>query len=134
MYLLAWMMSAQAQVAQGIPVTVVVQDSEGAPVVSAQIRHPDETTKHRVNTEDGSWTAEAVYLQGGVELVFQKKMEVPLEISAPGFINQAISVVVSKKAKKNRFVVQLERLDIDMEHAGSDGGPSIGFKHDKPRD
>lgn len=118
----------------GIPITVVVVDPSGEPIPSAQIRHPDEKAKHRVNVDDGSWTSDAVYLASGEELVFTKKLALPLEVSAPGYVSQSTEVVVNKKAKKNTFVVELRKLEIGVDTSASDGGPSIGFKHDKPRD
>ncbi|MCB9669080.1 MAG: hypothetical protein H6736_21070 [Alphaproteobacteria bacterium] len=136
MLALALALTASAQVTDGVAVTVVVQDKDGNPIPSAQVRHPDEPQKHRVNVEDGSWTGDAVYLSSGEELVFQKSMSVPLEISAPGFENKTITLVVNKKPKKNRIEVVLDALaiDLDEKQPGDDGGPSIGFKHDNPRD
>jgi hypothetical protein len=129
-----WMMTALAGTPAGIPVTVTVVDPEGAPIPSAQIRHPEEAIKHRVNVETGSWTSEAVYLESGEEMLFTKKLELPLEVSAPGFETQDLSVVVNKKAAKNRFTVTLTRLDLSVDTDAADGGPSIGFKRDVPRD
>lgn len=129
-----WLWMVASAVEPGIPLTIQVVDEGGQPVVSAQVRHPDEVEKHRVNTEDASWTGDVVYLPDG-ELVFAKKLEVPFEVSAPGYALQTVSFVVSKKAKKNVHTVVLERLQIDLEaDRGEDGGPSIGFKRDQPRD
>ncbi len=119
---------------RGIPVTVVVQDVEGAPIPSAQIRHLEEDQKHRVNTEDASWTADVIYLAGGEPLVFRKKMRLPLEVTAPGFRSRTVELLVRKKPSKNRLVVRLERLDLQVDQTLQESGPSIGFRRDKPLD
>lgn len=133
MLALVMLLTAQAQVAEGVPVTLVIQDTAGTPITTAKVRHPEEKAPHRVNSADGSWTSDAVYLEDGTELVFEKKMNVPFEVRAPGYENRQVEILVQKKAKKNRFVVVLTPLEIDV-GLQDDGGPSIGFKHDKPRD
>jgi hypothetical protein len=117
----------------GIPVSVRVVDIEGKPIATAVVRHPEEKERHRVNMENGTWTGEAVYLEDGTELLFQKNMEIVFEVSAPGYKNERVPYLVRKR--KNLTLVTLTKMDIELEpEETEDGGPSIGFKHDQPRD
>ncbi len=125
--------SAPAQAADGIPVSVKVVDPSGEPITSAVVRHPKEKERHRVNMETGVWTGEAIYLPDGSEMLFDKKMTLEFEVSAPGYQNKSFSYLVKKR--KNLAVVTLDKLEVDMDlEEEQDGGPMIGFKHDKPRD
>lgn len=122
---------AWAQDEEGVPVKVVVLDPDGQPVKTAVIRHPKEADRHRVNTFDGSWEAAVLYLPDGSELKFLKGMELELEISAPGFVNQRIKYLVRKR--KNVVQVTLQRMEFDMSQEEEDD-PVIQFGRDKPID
>lgn len=117
----------------GIPVSVKVVDANGEPITSAVVRHPEEKERHRVNMETGIWTGEAIYLPDGSELLFDKKMTLEFEVSAPGYQNKSFSYLVKKR--KNLAVVALDELEVNVDvESEQDSGPMIGFKHDKPRD
>ena len=122
---------ALAQDEEGVPVKVIVLDPEGQPVKTAVIRHPQEADRHRVNTFDGSWEASVLYMPDGSELKFLKGMELELEISAPGFVNQRIKYLVRKR--KNVVQVTLQRMEFDMTQEEEDD-PVIQFGRDKPID
>jgi len=119
--------------AGGTPVSVKVVDSAGNPIPSAVVRHPDEKERHRVNMATGVWTGDAVYLEDGTELLFEKKLELTFEVSAPGYQNKRFGYLVKKR--KNIALVTLDKLELDVEVSDDDEiGPVIGFKHDNPRD
>jgi hypothetical protein len=115
----------------GVPVTVTVLDELGAPVPTAVVRHPNEADRHRVNTETGSWSGSVLYMPDGSELIFEKGMELELEVSAPGYVSQRIKYILKKR--KNRADVTLVKLDTaDIEDDTED--VNIGFGRDVPRD
>ena len=116
---------------EGVPVKVIVLDVEGKPIPTAVVRHPQEADRHRVNTFDGSWEASVLYLPDGSELKFLKGMELELEISAPGYVNQRIKYLVRKR--KNVVQVQLAKMEFDMGQEDEDD-PVIQFGRDKPID
>ena len=55
----------------GTPVAVTVLDEAGEAIPTAVIRHPDEADRHRVNSVDGSWEEEVLYMPDGTELIFE---------------------------------------------------------------
>ncbi|MBN2799597.1 MAG: hypothetical protein JXX28_10655 [Deltaproteobacteria bacterium] len=115
----------------GLDVTIVVVDQAGAPIPTAVIRHPAEADRHRVNTSNGEWTTDVLYLPDGSELIFEKGMDLTLEISAPGYVTQKISYQIRKR--KNRATVQLEKMSVILEDDEMDD-PVIQFGRDKPID
>ena len=121
---------AVAKDEEGVEVTIQVLDQEGAPIPTAVVRHPDEQDRHRVNTFDGSWSERVLYLPDGTELVFEKGLELELEISAPGYINQRFVYVVKKR--KNVVPVTLQKMELSMESDFEE--PVIQFGRDKPVD
>jgi hypothetical protein len=116
---------------EGVPVTVQVLDEEGAPVATAVVRHPQEADRHRVNTFDGKWTADVLYLPDGSELVFLKGLELELEVSAPGYINERVKYVIRKR--KNLVSVVLRKMDFSLD-VEEEEDPVIQFGRDKPID
>lgn len=112
----------------GTPVHVTVLDSQDRPIVTAVIRHPREAERHRVNSVDGSWEEDELYLPDGSSLVFVPGMLLELEISAPGFESQTIEYEVVKR--KNIFKIRLERLDLGLDDVGED--IELGFGRDTP--
>jgi hypothetical protein len=115
----------------GIPVTVEVRDVGGQPIATAVVRHPDERHPHPVNTETGRWTAPALYLPDGSEIIFAKGMELEFEVSAPGYKNARVKYFVRKR--KNVVPVVLEPMDLDLDAEDVDD-PIIQFGRDKPID
>ncbi|MCK6518819.1 MAG: hypothetical protein RIT28_2220 [Pseudomonadota bacterium] len=113
----------------GTPVTVFVTDTETTAISTAVIRHPDEAERHRVNSVDGSWTEEVLYMPDGSEIVFRPGEMLVLEISAPGYETQVIQYQVRRR--KNEFNVQLVRHDFDDEAIEE---PMMSFGRDNPRD
>jgi hypothetical protein len=95
-----------ADPAVGVPVKVIVTDADGKAVTTAVVRHPQEADRHKVNTFDGSWQADILYLPDGSELVFTKGSTLELEISAPGYLNQHVSYVI--RGRKNVLPITLE--------------------------
>jgi hypothetical protein len=116
---------------EGIPVKVIVVDQEGKPIPTAVVRHPAEADRHRVNTFDGSWESEQLYMPDGSEVKFTKGMELELEISAPGYVNQHIKYLIRKR--KNVFTVPLAKMALDVEEEEGDD-PVIRFGRDVPID
>lgn len=115
----------------GVPVTVEVRDVAGQPISTAVVRHPDERHPHPVNTETGRWTAPALYLPDGSEIIFAKGMELEFEVSAPGYKNARIKYFVRKR--KNVVPVVLEPMDLEIDAEDVDD-PIIQFGRDKPID
>tara|TARA_B110000037_G_C16931816_1_gene428928 strand:+ start:18 stop:488 length:471 start_codon:yes stop_codon:yes gene_type:complete len=113
----------------GTIVQVTVEDSEGDPVPTAVIRHPEEADRHRVNTVTGVWEEEVLYLPDGTELIFEPGLLLYLEISAPRYVSQTIQYEV--KRRRNRVVVTLEALEI--EEAVIDA-PMMSFGRDRAID
>lgn len=115
----------------GIPLTVRVIDSTGNPIKTAVVRHPDEQDRHRVNTETGTWSGSVLYMPDGSELIFDKGMTIPFEVSAPGYMNYSFTYTMRKR--KNEVDVMLEKMEVDM----TDEDPEdivIQFGRDKPID
>ena len=123
---------AYAQDDEGVPVTVQVLDTEGNPVPTAVVRHPQEESRHRVNTETGKWTDSVLYLPNGDELVFEKGMELEFEISAPGYQNARVKYFVRKR--KNLVPVVLQKMELDLTEDEEMDDPVIQFGRDKPID
>ena len=115
----------------GVPVTVIVMQPDGTPIPTAVVRHPSEAERHRVNTATGEWTESVLYMQDGSEFIFEKGLELELEISAPGYVNQKIRYIVRKR--KNRIPVILQAMEMEDEEDDFDG-PVIQFGRDKPID
>jgi len=112
----------------GTPVHVTVLDKQARPIVTAVIRHPQEAERHRVNSVDGSWEEDELYLADGSSLVFAPGMMLALEISAPGYQSRKIEYQVVKR--KNIFSVELDRLDLGMDDLGDE--IELGFGRDTP--
>ncbi len=110
---------------------MTVLDEEGKVIPTAVIRHPEEQFRHPVNTFDGSWADRVLYLPDGRELVFEKGLELELEISAPGYVNQHVIYVVKKK--KNSLAVTLQKMEFSFDQDLIDE-PVIQFGRDKPLD
>lgn len=123
---------AFAQEEVGIPVTVQVVDTQGLPIPTAVVRHPNEESRHRVNTETGKWTDSVLYLPNGDELVFEKGMELEFEISAPGYQNARVKYFVRKR--KNLVPVVLQEMELDLVEDDEMDDPVIQFGRDKPID
>lgn len=117
---------------EGVPVTVKVLDEEGKPVPTAVVRHPLEADRHRVNTFDGTFTTSVLYLPDGTEMKFLKGMELELEISAPGYVNERIKYVIRKR--KNVVEVVLRKMDLDAALEQEEEDVVIQFGRDKPID
>lgn len=114
---------------EGVPVRVIVLDPEGQVIPTAVVRHPDEMDRHRVNSVDGSWEANVLYLPDGSELRFTTGMTLDLEISAPGYMTQ----VYQYQVRKRRNVVEVTLQPIEMDDSTIEE-PIITFKQDRPRE
>ena len=126
-----WLGAIQPALAEdpGVKVTVRVVDQEGNPVPTAVVRHPKEESRHRVNTENGEWSASVLYFPDGSEFIFEKGTILDLEISAPGYNNVAVQYVVKKR--KNTVEVSLEPFIIDDADESEDD-IIVGFGRDRP--
>jgi len=114
----------------GIPLTVRVVDELGEPVSTAVVRHPDEQDRHRVNTELGTWTGSILYMPDGSELVFDKGMTLPFEVSAPGYLNNAFTYTMRKR--KNTVDVVLQKMAEDLVDEDPDD-IVVPFVRNRPR-
>ncbi|HNC97695.1 MAG TPA: hypothetical protein PKY30_21625 [Myxococcota bacterium] len=114
---------------QGVEVKVTVVDVNGKPIPTSVVRHPDESDRHRVNSEDGSWKATALYMPDGSELRFTPGMDLSLEVSAPGYKTQ--QVVYQVRKSRNALQVSLEEIQTTEENVEE---PIITFKQDKARE
>jgi len=123
---------AQAQQADGVPITFRVLDIEGKPIPTAVIRHPDEMSRHRVNAETGEAPITELYMPDGSQVVFQKGDRIPFEVSAPGY--NSVSYIYEVKKRRNLVISTLEKMNIDalLDDDGDD--PVIQFGRDKPID
>lgn len=113
----------------GTRVNVSVMDEESVAIPTAVIRHPDEADRHRVNSVDGSWEEEVLYMPDGTELIFEPGLVLFLEISAPGYETQVIQYEVRKR--KNFVEVRLAKLNFDDEEIEE---PMMSFGRDTPRE
>jgi hypothetical protein len=120
---------AKSKETTGVSVKVVVTDTEGAPLATAVVRHPDESDRHRVNSVDGSWEASILYMPDGTEMIFTPGMDLRLEVSAPGYVTQIVQYNVRKR--NNKIPVELAPLELQTEEIEE---PVIQFGRDKPRD
>ena len=112
----------------GTRVYVQVLDDVGSPIPTAVIRHPDEADRHRVNSVDGTWDEEVLYLPDGSELTFKPGMILVLEVSAPGYETKVIQYQVRRK--RNNVKVDLAKLQLDDEVLEE---PMMSFGRDTPR-
>lgn len=113
----------------GTRVYVQVTDQAGEPIRTAVIRHPEEADRHRVNSVDGTWDEEVLYLPDGSELIFTPGMILVLEVSAPGYETQVIQYQVRRR--KNNFKVALVEIEYDE---GEIEEPMMSFGRDAPRE
>jgi hypothetical protein len=67
----------------------------------------------------------------GTEFIFLKDLDIPLEVTAPGFESQAVVYRVRKR--KNVATIPLKKLDLSALEA-EDEDPVISFGRNKPRD
>jgi len=118
-----------AKEVEGVPVRVIVLDVDRAPISTAVIRHPLEADRHRVNSVDGSWEQNVLYMPDGSELRFTPGMTLELEISAPGFMTQ----VFQYQVRKRKNVVELSLPKIEMDDTTIEE-PVISFGRDLPRE
>ncbi|MBM4369316.1 MAG: hypothetical protein FJ102_24095 [Deltaproteobacteria bacterium] len=114
---------------EGVPVKVVVLDSERKPIPTAVIRHPLEQDRHRVNSVDGSFETSVLYMPDGTELRFTPGMTLDLEISAPGYTTQVFQYQVRKR--RNVIEVKLEPIELENDQIEE---PMITFGRDEPRE
>lgn len=92
----------------GVPVTLEVRDAARDILVpTATVTSPLEGEPHAVNTETARWTDSVLYLPDGSELVFERRMEVTFEVSAPGYLTERVTVRLRRR--RNRFIVPLTR-------------------------
>ncbi len=118
-----------AKSSEGVLVTVIVLDETGEPIKSAVIRHPEEADRHRVNSVDGKWEGNVLFMPDGTELRFTPGMTLDLEISAAGYMTQVFQYQVRKR--RNVVEVRLVAIELDTEQIDE---PIITFKQDKPRE
>ena len=113
----------------GTRVYVQVLDDTEAPIPTAVIRHPDEADRHRVNSVDGTWDEEVLYMPDGSEMVFAPGMILVLEVSAPGYETKVIQYQVRRR--RNNVKVSLAKLQLEDEQVEE---PMMSFGRDTPRD
>lgn len=108
----------------------VLDDAETpSPIPTAVIRHPEEADRHRVNSVDGTWDEEVLYLPDGTEMVFTPGMILVLEVSAPGYETKVIQYQVRRR--RNQVKVTLAKIELDDQQVEE---PMMSFGRDTPRD
>jgi hypothetical protein len=113
----------------GTRVYIQVVDENQDPVRTAVIRHPDEGERHRVNSVDGTWDDEVLYMPDGSELVFAPGLILVFEVSAPGYETQVVQYQVRRR--RNTVQVVLKELDLDEDELEE---PMMSFGRDTPRE
>jgi len=113
----------------GTRIFVRVLDAEARPIPTAVIRHPEESDRHRVNSVDGTWDEEILYLPDGSELLFTPGMLLYLEVSAPGYQSQIIQYQIRRRG--NQFDVVLTAIE---EEDTVIDAPTLQFGTDAPRE
>ena len=113
----------------GLALTVQVLDDTGNPITTAVVRNPEEAERHQVNAVSGTWTATALYLDGGAEVPFHEGQDVSFEVSAPGFLTETVRYIIRKR--RNTIVVTLSAMELTGEQLED---PLISFGRDKPLD
>ena len=106
-----------------------VLDEADAPIPTAVIRHPEEADRHRVNSVDGTWDDEVLYMPDGSELVFAPGMILVFEISAPGY--ETVVIQYQVRRRKNFLKVHLKKLEFEDETIEE---PMMSFGRDTPRE
>jgi hypothetical protein len=101
---LAW-----AEPALGVPLEVEVRAPDGALVRTAVVRFPGERVPHRVHTETGRMVSSCLYFDDGSELIFERGMQLGLEVVAPGYEVQPARATL--RGRRTRVVVTLRSLD-----------------------
>ncbi len=108
-FLLASSTSFAAADGPGIPLTIRVVDTAGAPVPGASIRTPVEELRHSVNRDTGEWTSTALYpMDGPVELPFAGGQEFLFDVSAAGYVSRIFRYDL--RPRRNVVVVTLELM------------------------
>ena len=116
---------------EGLQLAVTVLNSDGEPIPTATIRHPEEQDRHRVNAVTGTWEESELYMLDGSEFPFARGTLINLEISAPGYVNQPVSYKMRRW--RNKLVVQLDELVVADDDILEDS-PMIQFARDRPID
>ncbi|TVQ91049.1 MAG: hypothetical protein EA397_11175 [Deltaproteobacteria bacterium] len=115
---------------EGIELVIAVVDAESEePVRTAKVRNPQEKETQSVNTDTGEWRGRVLYLPDGTEVFFDRGMELTFEVSAPNYKLQ--KVVYTMRKRRNRIVVPLERMSLDLDDLDDDE-PVIQFGRDRP--
>jgi hypothetical protein len=112
-------------------VTLIVTSTDGKPVATAYIQHPEAVERFHANPEDGRWSGTQVILTNGTVVPFVTNSEIPLQVSAPGYKTSMIKVVPNPRGT-NEFPVVLEpdpQTPVDPEVL-----PGIEFRKDVPLD
>lgn len=114
----------------GIMLEIQVIDAESEePIKTAKVRNPQEKEPHSVNTDDGVWKGDVLYLPDGTEVFFEKGMSLTFEISAPSYTTEKRTYTMRKR--NNRIVVPLSKMSLDIDELMEDD-PVIQFGRDKP--
>jgi len=108
-----------------------VTDADGAVVPTAVFRVPDlDAERVHVDSNTGTWRGDALPVWGD-EPVPLPVGEVTVEVSAPGYVHQQVTVKLRKR-RARRVQVTLERRRLDLETDVDD--PVIVFGRFKPLD
>lgn len=89
-------------------VTITVQDQAGAPIPGAWVRVPGAERRRAVEPDTGVWEAAFVFAGDGSPRIFEKGMELPLTVTAPGYRPRRL--VYRIKGGRNAVEVRLEPL------------------------
>jgi len=114
-----------------LPVTISVEDRDGAPIATAHIRNPEEALLHNVNHETGRWTASAIYQKDGTRVPFEKKQDLTFEVSAAGYQTSLVQFRLRKRLNLVRVILVPIDFTNDPE---PDDEPFVTFHRPKPID
>lgn len=124
-----WLLTTGAEAAAHTLRLEVVDAETGEPLPAAVLTSPDLDDRIRVDPASGTWQGDSLGTAEGA-VPFARGTILSLEISAPGYLNQEVSIRIRRRHQ--RLEVALERLVLDLDADLED--PIITFGRMKPID
>lgn len=108
--MIALILVMTASAAKTVVVSAQVTNPEGLPIPAAYVRFDDEGERHRVNTFNGRWEGDMLYLPDSSARPFTVGTTVGFWATAAGYEGRHVDLVVSAKKKENHAAVTLTPL------------------------